>query len=67
MVNLCCLCCGEIPRPRPPQSTQSGPPRDPRFPIMQQLGSGPGALGRKGEQEEAKREKLNPKQANKRE
>lgn len=51
MVNLCCLCCGEIPQPRPPPSGQSGPPRDPRSVQQQQpAGSGPDAVGLKGEQ-----------------
>lgn len=36
MVNLCCLCCGEIPRPRPPLSDQSGAPRDTRTVQQQQ-------------------------------
>ncbi|KAG7224223.1 hypothetical protein INR49_015112, partial [Caranx melampygus] len=56
MVNLCCLCCGEIPQPRPPPSCQSGgPPRDPRSVQQQQkqrqsAGSGPDAVGLNGAQ-----------------
>ncbi|GAA6213521.1 uncharacterized [Lates japonicus] len=57
MVNLCCLCCGEIPQPRPPPSGQSGgPPRDPRSVQQQQqqqqppAGSGPDAVGLRGAQ-----------------
>lgn len=51
MVNLCCLCCGEIPQPRPPLSDQSGPPRDTRSVQQQQpAGSRSDGVGLKGEQ-----------------
>lgn len=54
MVNLCCLCCGEIPQPRPPLSEQSGPPRDTRSVQQQQpAGSGSGSVGLKGGQKRA--------------
>lgn len=56
MVNLCCLCCGEIPRPRPPPSNQSGAPRDTRTveqkrpPQQQPTSSGSNGVGLKGAQ-----------------